>query len=241
MSTDTPSPFRSRGFIVAAAVVGLIAVIAVVALIAGLFNGDDDAKPPTPTSTPAESTSPVAEDAASICGLPGYADSGTIEAPPQTQWELVGTVAAPTDPEGAGPGKVESNGFRSCYAHTPEGALFAAVSYLAVASDARNTDRLYELLANGEVKDQLRATPMPAEPGADRLQVAGFKLNSYSAEEAVVDVAWSITSQGGSLVSFPTVLKWEDGDWKVEIGTNGPPFAPSPLENLGGYIPWAGV
>ncbi|RLK46463.1 hypothetical protein [Microbacterium telephonicum] len=241
MSTDTPRPFRSRGFIVAAAVVGLIAVIGVVALIAGLFNGDDDATPPTPTSTPAESTESVAEGAASVCGLPGYSDSGAIDSPPETEWELVGTVAAPTDPDGAGPGKLESNGFRSCYAHTPEGALFAAIGYVAVASDTRNTNRLYELLADGEVKDQLEATPAPAEAGADRLQVAGFKINSYNAEEAVIDIAWSVTSQGGALVSLPTVLKWQDGDWKVEIGTQGPAFAPSPLENLGGYIPWAGV
>jgi hypothetical protein len=241
VSTDTHGRFRSRGFIVAAAVVGLIAVTAVIALIAGLFNGDNDPGPTTPTSTPTESTAPVVDDEASVCGLPGYADSGTIDSAPETDWELVGTVAAPTDSKGAGPGKVEPNGFRSCYAHTPEGALFAAVGYLAVASDARNTNRLYELLADGEVRDQLKATPVPAEAGADRLQVAGFKINSYSAKEAVVDVAWSVTSQRGALVSFPTVLRWEGGDWKVVIGDSGPAFAPSPLENLGSYIPWAGV
>jgi len=241
VSTDTPSPFRSRGFIVAASIVGLIAVIAVIALVVGLFNGNNDATPPTPTTSPAASTAPGKDEEASVCGLPGFEEAGTIDSAPETEWELVGTVAAPTDSEGAGPGKVESNGFRSCYAHTPEGALFAAVGYFAVASDTRNTNRLYELLADGSVKDQLKATPVPAEAGADRLQVAGFKINSYSADEAVVDVAWSVTSQGGVLVSFPTVLKWEAGDWKVVIGDSGPAFAPSPLENLGGYIPWAGV
>lgn len=242
MSTaNSQSPFRSRGFIVAAIVIGAIVLAAIVVLVTSLLGaGDNNNADPTPA--PTTSTSGDAGEAdPSVCGLEGYDDSGTLDVAPTNEWELVGTVAAPIDEDGAGPGVVDANGFRSCYAHTPEGALFAAVGYVAVSSDARNAPRLFELLAAGPVRDQLKATPAAGDPPSTRLQVAGFKINSYSGDEATVDVAWTVTSQSGALVSLPTVLKWEDGDWKVVVGENGPPFAPSPLENLGGYIPWAGV
>jgi hypothetical protein len=240
MSTaDSPSPFRSRGFIGAAIVVGAIVLAAIVVLVTSLARGGNNGDP-TPAPTTSSSADPSATDP-SACGLEGFEETSSLTTAPNNKWELVGTVATPVDPNGAGAGVVESNGFRSCYAHTAEGALFAAVGYVAVSSDARNAPRLYELLASGSVRDQLQATPSPGDPSSTRLQVAGFKVNSYSADEATIDVAWAVTSQGGSLVSLPTVLKWEDGDWKVVIGANGPPFAPSPLQNLGGYIPWAGV
>lgn len=238
-NTETKSPFRGRGFIAAAVVIGVIVLAAIVVLVTSLTGGGDEpeARPTgTPTATP---TSSAADE--SICGLEGVDTENTLTSAPATEWELVGTVVAPTDPEGTGPGVTEENGFRSCYAHTAEGALFAAVSYVAVNSDSRNTARLYELLAAGPVRDELQSISQPGEASATRLQVAGFKINSYTSDEAVVDVAWQITSDGGSLVSMPTVVKWEDGDWKVYIAEDGPTFAASPLANLGGYIPWAGV
>lgn len=238
MSDDsTPgNPFASRGFIAAAIVIGVILLAGVIVLVTSLT------APHHPVATPTSSPSaPVASgDDKSVCGLPGFEKDSSLTAAPDTKWELAGTVAAPTDPKGAGPGRID-DGIRTCYAHTAEGALFAAVGYIAVASDARNTPRLYELLADGPVRDQLQATPSPGEASSARLQVAGFKINAYSATEATVDVAWQVTSSGSQLVSFPTVLRWEHGDWKVVIDKNGPPFAPSPLESLGGYTPWAGV
>jgi hypothetical protein len=224
-NTETRSPFRGRGFIAAAIVVGVVVLAAIVVLVTSLMGGGDepDAKPTgTPTATP---TSSAADK--SVCGLEGFETTSSLNAAPENDWELVGTVAAPTEPDGAGPGVTEENGFRSCYAHTAEGALFAAVSYVAVNSDSRNTARLYELLAAGPVRDQLQSITQPGEASATRLQVAGFKINSYTSDEAVVDVAWQVTSEGGSLVSMPTVVKWEDGDWKISIGEDGPTFAAS--------------
>lgn len=240
-NAESGGAFRRRGFVIAAIVVGAIVLLGVVAIIASLLTGGNDEEP-EPTSAPTTSVSTEPADAdPSACGLEGYEETSSLDGPPSNDWELVGTVAAPVDPRGAGPGVVDDNGFRSCYAHTAEGALFAAVGYVAVGSDTRNVPRLFELLAAGPVRDQLEASPAPGDASATRLQVAGFKINSYSPDEATVDVAWQVTSEGSALVSLPTVLTWEDGDWKVVIGESGPPFAPSPLENLGGYTPWAGV
>lgn len=235
-STQPSNPFASRGFIAAAIVIGVILLAGVIVLVTTLTAPHDPVA--QPTSSP---SGPVASgDDKSVCGLDGFETASSLTAAPDTKWELVGTVATPTDPKGAGPGRDDA-GLRTCYAHTAEGALFAAVGYLAVGSDARNVPRLYELLADGPVRDELQATPSPGDASSDRLQVAGFKINAYSASEATVDVAWQVTSSGSQLVSFPTVLRWEHGDWKVVIDKNGPPFAPSPLTSLGGYTPWAGV
>lgn len=241
MSTSDTSPFRKKGFIAAATVVGIIILAGIIVLVTTLFSGQNET-PPSSTPTATTGSTPSAEPNAdpSVCGLEGFETESSLESAPDAQWEIVGTVAAPVDEEGAGPGRIE-DGIRSCYAHTAEGALFAAVGYIAVSSDSRNVPRIYELLASGPVRDRLQETPEQGEPSATRLQVAGFKVNSYTSSEATIDVAWKVTSEGGGLVSFPTVLKWEDGDWKIVIGENGPPFAPSTLENLGGYIPWAGV
>ncbi|ANP74867.1 hypothetical protein [Cryobacterium arcticum] len=240
-SAEPKSPFRSRGFIAAAIVIGVIVLAAIVVLVGGLFRDDNDtASAPTATTT---ATPTVDEADVSICGLPGHDTENTLTAAPTNEWELVGTVAAPTDPNGAGPGVVD-DGIRSCYSHTAKGALFAVVNYFALASDARNSSALFDLVEPGKGRDAAIAA-QAAEPitsAGTRLQVAGFRINSYDGQEAVVDVAWSVTSQGGALVSFPMVMHWAEGDWKIVLTDEGTfPYTSSALTNLGGYLPWAGV
>jgi len=239
-SAEPKSPFRSRGFIAAAIVIGVIVLAAIIVLVGGLFRDDNDTAPaPTPTTT---ATPTIDEADVSICGLPGHDTENTLTAAPNNDWELVGTVAAPTDSDGAGPGVVEET-FRTCFAHTAEGALFAAVNAIAASTDSRNAPRMWELLADGPAKDTVQASGSNSgtAPSNARLQVAGFKVNNYTSDEATIDLALSVTSEGGALVSYPTVLRWEDGDWKVVLTENGAPIAPGPLTNLGGYLVWAGV
>lgn len=241
MSDDntTPSnPFTSRGFIAAAVVVGVIILAAVIVLVTSLSAPRDPVA--QPTSTP---SGPVASgDDRSICGLEGFETESSLTAAPETKWELVGTVAAPTDAK-VGPGKVDSDGLRTCFAHTAQGALFASVNYIALGSDARTLPYLAQLIEPGPGRDAAEAASSPdASPSNARLQVAGFKVNSYTGAEAVIDIAWTVTSSGNKLVSYPMVMHWVDGDWMVSLTDAGqPPFSSSPLSSLGGYIPWAGV
>jgi hypothetical protein len=242
MSTTQPrGPFARRGFIAAAVVVGIIVLAAIIVIATSIARGSNSPQAaPTDTATPSAPAASASEK--SVCGLPGYQTKSSLTSAPTNKWVLVGTVAAPSDPKGAGPGTVK-DGFRSCYAHTAEGALFASVTYVALASDTRNIPKLPSLLAPGKGKDAAiaAATSTPSATST-RLQVAGFKVDSYSAHEAVIDVAWSVTSSGGALVSFPTVLDWVNGDWKIVLASDGqPPFASSSLQDLGGYIPWSGV
>lgn len=239
MSTaDSQSPFRSRGFVVAAIVVGAIVLAAIVVLVTSLARGGDNNADPTPAPTTSTSANPSAADP-SVCGLEGFEEKSSLTAAPTNKWELVGTMAAPID-DRSGPGDVDSAGFRSCFAHTAEGALFAAVNFVATGTDATLGPRLVELVAPGPGRDVLEGQSSGGSTSNLRAQVAGYKIAPYSADATTVDLA--LNYSGGQLVSVPLKLVWAEGDWKVEMTAAGElPLSPAQIQNLGGYTPWSGA
>ena len=240
---EKSGPFKSFGSKVALAVVAVIVVAGLIVAVTSIVRGATADPSPTSTSVGADGDDdePVSSSDQSVCGLDGFETESSVEEAPEATWELVGTVAAPTTD--AGPGEVDGDGFRSCYAHTAEGALLAAIGYFAVGSDSRLADKLPDLIAEGEGREAaLDNAAGGADPSSTRIQLAGFRVNSYSSSDAVIDVVWSVTSSNGQLVSFPTALEWSDGDWKIALTEDGQfPFAAAPVDNLGGYIVWAGV
>lgn len=243
--SNAEQPFYRRPlWIVVAIFLAVVLVGGGIAAVTGALNGrDKTTAEPTPRPT---ASSDVPSGAESVCGLKGYETTNDLTGAPAATWKIVGNMATPQDPKGAGPGKTNSDGtFSTCFAHTPTGALFASINYLATTSDARNVGRLSELFADGQFKDELEASPPPASDSGDstRAQVSGFKIDNYSANEATVDLALTYTGgqDDGQLLSLPVVVKWEDGDWKILITANGAPVAPAALSSLGGYIPFSGV
>ncbi|NQX10406.1 hypothetical protein HQQ80_02070 [Microbacteriaceae bacterium VKM Ac-2855] len=239
--TENRTPFTSRGFILGAVIIGVLVLVAILIAVTSLGGGGQDTPAATATpSTPASTDSDAA--AGSICDLAGYEETSSLASPPSADWTIAGTVAVPSSAT-AGPGVVDDDGFRSCFAHTAEGALFSAISFVAMSSDARTASRVSEMVAPGVGRDAAIANTDPDAPiSSSRLQLAGYTVTAYTADEAVIDLAWSVTSSGGALVSYPIALAWVEGDWKVEVADNGQPrFSASPLESLGGYIPWSGI
>jgi hypothetical protein len=242
--SNAEQPFYRRPlWIVVAIFLAVVLVGGGIAAVTGAFGGDKNTTA-APTQAPSKTPS-VPDGATSVCGLKGYETTSTLNAAPKAKWDLVGTIAAPTDAKGAGPGLTSSDGVRSCYSHTAEGALYAIVNYYAQATDARLLPHIADLVAPGSGKEAAlkKATGDSTDASSTRLQVAGFKVNNYSASEATIDVVWTVTSENNTLVSMPMVMKWVDGDWKVEVTDEGEfPFTASAVASLGGYIPWtAGV
>jgi hypothetical protein len=243
--SNAEQPFYRRPlWIVVAIFLAVVLVGGGIAAVTGAFGGSDSNTTAEPTRTPSN-TSSAPQSAASVCGLKGYKTTNDLTAAPAADWKIIGSTAAPQS-KAAGPGKTEDDGrFNTCFAHTPTGALFASANYLAASSDSRNMSRLAELLADGEVKDELQASPQPASDAGDgtRAQVAGFKIDAYSSKEATVDLAMSYTGgeADGQLISIPMVVRWEQGDWKIVVESTGSPVAPAALSSLGGYIPFSGV
>lgn len=241
--SDSPNQgrFGGRWFIPAAVVIALVLVLVVVLVIVNLASGKKTPAADPTSAAPTATSSAVPAAAKSVCGLKGYDTTNTLSSAPNSTWELVGAVAAPTDKKGAGPGEVASDGFRSCYAHTTKGALYAAANILAMGSDATLGRELNEKqVVPGPGRDAAMQSESGTSTDGPRYQVAGYRVLSYNGDTASIDLA--VTISNGDMASFVTQLKWTSGDWKVVLTDDGqPPVGTSALSNLGGYTPWAGA
>jgi hypothetical protein len=245
-STTESNPFTKPGFIIAAALV--VALIAATLVIFLLPKGQDNAQPAPASSPDSASAAPTkSADAAgkSICGLPSSTETALGTAP-KSKWELVGKMAVPIDPKTSGPGVTDEDGFRSCFANSPTGALYAAVNVGALGSagspqlEVKLADKL---LVPGMGRDAAmkEAASSSVSSGSDTtIQVKGFSIKSYTASEANVDLAFETNK--GVLVHTVLSMRWMDGDWKVKPADDGVTFSDvSQLSDLSGFILWSGV
>lgn len=242
-STQDPedtSPWTRPRFVVAAVVVALIAVFAGVLAVTRPTDEGGAAAPPPAAATPTVTSSAPADDA-SVCGLEPGGQDVPVTTPPDTEWELVGTVAAPTAPETIGPGVVE-DGLRSCFVRSPLGALYAAANVLATTTvDGQGEALVRNLAAGGEGRDAALAALAEESGGSStRIQVAGYNFLNYDAASTVIDLA--IRAETGAYAHLPLTMRWEDGDWKVVFPTDGDlAAAVQQLPDLTGYVPWGGA
>src|SRR3954447_23570889 len=177
------SPWAQRGFILAAAFIAALLLLGL-ALLLGTGGNDSTGTDNQHANRPPSANPPARKDPnASVCGLP----PGSQQIPavaPQTRWELVGTIAAPTEPKTIGPG-IQQGKRRLCFAHSPTGALFAAVNFIAIASRSPNDAALLrELTAQGRARDELLRHGSQPSDDSFRMQVAGFRIEAYSRDDA---------------------------------------------------------
>lgn len=250
-SSPESNPFTKPGFIISAGLV--VALIAAVVVIFLLPNGENSAQsaPVSPpgsnsgsgTPGPSNLENPNATEK-SVCGLPAT-DELALGTAPTSSWELVDRMATPTDPETVGPGVTEENGFRSCFANSPSGALYAAMNVVALGSSG-SPDLMMkmsdELLVPGAGRDAaIKDTSTAVESsGESSIQVRGFIIKSYTPAEANLDLAFE-TSEG-ALARVTMSLRWVDGDWKVNPADDGTPWnGMSQISDLSGFLLWSGV
>lgn len=238
----------SKKLIGSAVVVGIIVLLGVVLSLGNLFG---DKTGPSPTTAPSPSTTTSTDTAsssssttaseASMCGLTDVQMTGTVAAAPAATWTLVGTVAAPSIKD-QGPGKVEADGYRSCYARTPTGALLAAANYSAIGSYGPLRKKFYaEATVPGPGRDALLKKTVPgAADGGTRIQIAGFRLLRYDGVSADVDLAFRTSS--GAIGATVVNLQWSEGDWKIRVADDGSELSPFvQLPTLSGYTAWSGA
>jgi hypothetical protein len=244
-SSTERSPFTKPGFIISAALV--IALIAAVGVIFFLPKGDSTTQQPPASSSIGASSAPAkTADAAgkSVCGLPSSTETALGTAP-KSKWELVGKMAAPTDPKTFGPGVTDGDGFRSCFANSPTGALYAAANMIALGSSGTQDELKLadKLLVPGPGRDAAikeAKTRTSTAGSGETAQVSGFLLKSYSPAEADVDLA--IKLPNGALAHSVLSLRWVAGDWKVKASDDGQVFnGVAQLSDLSGFILWSGV
>lgn len=235
---------RSRTFLASAVIVGAIVALGLALALSNIFGGDSDPTPAgsAPTLTPSSSSSTsTSSQAASVCGLTAVEETGTVNLAPTAEWALIGTTAAPSI-KGQGPGKVETDGYRSCYARTPTGALLAAANYAAIGSHDPLRKKFYDQTpVPGPGRDALRAKPLPVS-GSDgtRVQIAGFRVLRYDGRTAEIDLAFRTSN--GAVGGTVLHLQWSEGDWKLQLAEDGSELSSTvQLPSLAGYVLWSGV
>lgn len=199
---------------------------------------------PTPTeqasTVPVESPSPAEPVSDSVCGLDAVRMAGDLIEAPASEWELVGTTPAPIS-AAMGPGTTDPDGLRSCFARTPEGAVFAAANILALGSSPAlvgpMTDRLTVAGPGRDAAMADLAARVSMGGSAVRYEIAAFALTSYDGSTATVDVVIRASNQ--ALLAQMIDLEWVDGDWKVALADSGQMRTPmGAVQSLAGYVPW---
>ncbi|UEJ84609.1 hypothetical protein Bra3105_18430 (plasmid) [Brachybacterium halotolerans subsp. kimchii] len=240
---QTPNPFTRPSFMLAGAVVTVLVVVAVVLAVLAIRDGGRDeptaSTPPSTTTAPSTSSSTPANADASICGLPGEVTSGTVKKAPGAKWKYEGTVAYPTSAK-YGPGQTTDDGVRSCFQHSPEGALFAAANSVAVSEDPEAMRAWAEyFVADSPAKDALLSEESVDSTGEGRLRLVGYRMLDYDGRSASVDMATEVTTNGQkTYVSFVYDLVWEDGDWKLKLDSTDNPLQAAAITSLDGYTEW---
>ncbi|KAB2344753.1 hypothetical protein [Actinomadura rudentiformis] len=134
-----------------------------------------------------------------------------------------------------------------CYAHTPRGALIAAVQISVRLDRSTRWQKILEQqVVAGEGKAayaRVRASRQVPSDG-EAAQIAGFRIVSYTPQTAVVETV-SRDPARGARTARTTTVKW-DGDWKLaptpEDSTGSAPQVVNSLsERRDDVVPWCVV
>lgn len=231
-------------------VLGVAALLVVLALGGGGMilgsklgeAGGSETVPASPSSGDSEAApaTPAGDGEASVCGLTAREDEmGKLETEaPVTEWESLGNQLVTKKNETHGPGVVEDDGFRYCYARTPEGVLFAAANFFALgasADDERKSKIVDHLLVDNGRKDEFLNDKSSAG-GTTNTRVAAYSFTSYTADRASVNLVLDVQGKyGKGTVDF----EWVDGDWRLSPPGGGPVvYNVEQVDNLAGFVPW---
>lgn len=175
------------------------------------------------------------------CSLP----AGSQQAPtvgPVLRWVTVGDMQEPQAPASYGPQSAR-HGIGVCFAHSPTGALLAAINFFAQATAASPVKLIRTLVAN---TPERQSALEQARDGQDELlqdsdgdpgsvQVTGFQFVDYAPAQANLNVV--LEGPGGELAAVECQLDWQAGDWKFVIPSGGQ-LDSAPITTMDGFVSW---
>ena len=205
-------------FGLAAAVVALLVVLVIVLIprggdnsntsAAGGSNGAAQSNSAASNSNDAAQSKPTSTVEAGTCGAGASDDQSMLTAAPKdTTW--VTTDAGWTGPVSKTAGPMVNSPIRSCFEHSAEGALYAAVWATIEINEAPEA---YVQTVVGPGADAFRESRLKDAKTRTVVHVAGYRYVSYTPERATVRVLMQIPS--GAYRSVDMVMEWHDGDWR---------------------------
>jgi hypothetical protein len=141
-------------------------------------------------------------------------------------------MEVPEAPKTLGPERTHGV-FNTCFAHSPAGALLAALNFWSEGTAAPSGE-VYRHLAVNVPAAALRTSSRLDSSGP--VQWAGYKYDSYSSSKAQVSVV--LQGPRGKLVAFVTPMLWVNGDWRYSFPQGGVP-ALETIPDLTGYVSWS--
>lgn len=238
------SPLSSPWFIGAA--VFVVVVLALGAwVVGGRAGGGSPASSATPRPTAASAAgtgaaSAGSDPAASACGLAAGDQAVPVQAPVGHTHTIAPGLDIPVV-DGVGPDM--RSGISRCFAHSPTGALLASANWMKwFSSQQRLPEVITALMAEGPDRDRLARQVDDEWDGSTSspLKINGFKVDVRGPNEVVVTLAVRTgRSSDEGLVSWPVLLRWEKGDWKVVAPANNS-WGQEPVDSVtqGGFTEW---
>lgn len=210
--------------------------------VALVISGCTGASSPAPASAGPTSSAPAVSVPASdsVCGLDSVEMTGMFEQmPTDTSWEAIGASDAPTS-EQMGPGLVDADGLRRCYARTPAGAVLAASNIVAMGAEPAMVRPMLERAVMPGPGQDVALAALDAQIGSTQVTVrydlTAARLVSYDGTRALVDVGIATTDQ--LYLSQILTLEWSGGDWLVALTTDGQlGSAMGKVSSFAGYVP----
>lgn len=247
-SSSGGSPLSSPWFI--AAIVFLVVVLALGAWVVGgrvvsggRAGGSSPAlsatAPPAASAAGTVAASAGSDPAASACGL----SAGDQQVPAVAPAGRIYTIAPGVDiPVVDGVGPDMRSGISRCFAHSPTGAVLASANWMKwFSSEHRLPEVITALMAEGEDRDRLARQVDDGWDGSTSspVEIKGFKVDVRGPDEVVVALAVSTGRSNEGLVSWPVLLRWEKGDWKV-VAPASNSWGQEPVDSVaqGGFTEW---
>ncbi|MFG1907189.1 hypothetical protein [Kribbella sp. NPDC048928] len=257
-------------------VAGAIVVVALILCLVAFFvlRGGSGTPAATPTETPrtAEPTDQPTDEPSGPPATPDPTGSTTprvtpppanntvggchVAKPPQAipryyaptavTWQFDGAMLIPLQVAG-GPAATRTNGVKYCFAHSPTGAVLAAMVLLGqVQNRSIALDVLKERVVPGP--GQVRAiaqakADMQTPLDTTSVQFVGFKVVAYPKDgsQAIIQIASQLGDQGvGALL---VTMQWSKGDWRAVLQDDGSfngTVEPDILSSLNGYVRFSG-
>nr|WP_202891676.1 hypothetical protein [Kribbella shirazensis] len=272
---EKTSFLEERGFIASAIVIGAVVICLVVWFLAGGRSDNPTANPsqspstiaPTGQPTEEESTEPPPASPTEVPSAtrttPPPPNSRTggchaknpsqtiprVAAPVAVSWQFEGKMLIPIQ-AASGPASTSPNGVRSCFAHSPTGAVLAAMVLLGQLQNPEvGIDALQSRVYPGPGRDAAiaaakQATRTPQSTVAGDIQFAGFKVLDYppNASRAIIQIVAVLNNKAYG--AMPVTMRWYKGDWYADLQTDGSfngSLEPDILTSLSGYVRFSGA
>lgn len=195
-------------------VAGLVAVVVIlaVALVVALWPRNEQEPEAT---APAVTPSQTATVSAAQCGAGASDDESVLNAAPtDTTWQTLDNGWLAPVSEAAGP-QQDSNGLRTCFQHSAEGALQAASwTWIQLNNAQTMRETLAQMVADSPGKRQLEGMNESLSEGVQ--EIVGYNFLNYSPENATIRLLVQ-TGTDSRQMSLTLPMVWENGEWKLRI------------------------